>query len=89
MTGGVVIRKRPTHGQAILYTGTNHPEVVTWAKGHAYVAEGGVLYIETKRRGDVPADPGDWIVLGPVAEDYYPVDPEAFAAGWELVGEGQ
>lgn len=87
MTGPVVIQKRAeARGEAVLWTGDNAAEIVAWSEGHAYVAEGGTLYVETKKRGDVPADIGDWIVLGPVPEDYYPCDPPAFAAGWEVIG---
>jgi hypothetical protein len=83
----VIIQKRLAFGEAIHYTGDNAAEIVAWANGHAYIAEGPTLYIETRTRGDVPADPGDWIVLGPVTNDYYPCEPEAYDAGWQAIGE--
>jgi hypothetical protein len=86
----VRIRKRvDALGEAIRWDGSDATvaEIVEWSNGHAYRSEDGTLYIETRRRGDQPADIGDYIVLGPVPEDYYPCDEAAYHAGWEELGE--
>jgi hypothetical protein len=75
----VTIYKRVRQADAYLYDGTNAAEIVAWAHGHAYEAEG-QLYIQTPR-GDVAADPGDHIIHGLVGE-WYPIDPDAYHAGW-------
>jgi hypothetical protein len=75
----VTVYKRVRQADAYLYDGTNAVEIVAWAQGHAYQAEGH-LYIQTTR-GDVIADPGDHIIHGLVGE-WYPIDPDAYAAGW-------
>jgi hypothetical protein len=82
MNGPLHIRKRPLHAEALRFDGANHAEIVIWATDHAYVAES-QLYIITDR-GDVVAEPGDYIIRGLVGE-HYPITPAAFAAGWELV----
>ena len=79
MTGPVTVYKRVRQADAYRYTGTNAQAIVDWTAGHAYQAEG-QLYIQTDR-GDVVAEPGDWIVHGLVGE-FYPCTPEAFTAGW-------
>jgi hypothetical protein len=77
----VTIYKRVRQADAYHYTGDNAAEIVTWSAGHAYQAED-QLYIQTDR-GDVVAEPGDWIIHGLVGE-WYPCGPEAFDAGWQV-----
>ena len=79
MTGPVTIYKRVRQAEAYLYDGTNAQQIVDWAQGHAYIAEG-QLYIITDH-GDWPADIGDRIVHGLVGE-WYPITPAAYTAGW-------
>ncbi len=79
----VRIRKRPGLTEAIQYTGENADEIVEWARGNAYRAEGRLTVMTD--RGDEDPDPGDWVIRGLVGE-YYPITPEAYAAGWEVVG---
>ena len=80
MTGPVTIYKRVQPAEAYLYTGHNADQIVAWATGHAYIAEGH-LYIITDR-GDAIAEPGDHIIRGLVGE-YYPITPAAYQAGWQ------
>jgi hypothetical protein len=80
----IQIEKRPTRTWALLYDGTNADEIVDWAHGNAFIDDDG-LTIRTDRR-EVLAQPQDYIVRGLVGE-YYPISPEAFAAGWTVVGE--
>lgn len=86
MTPVLAIRKRAAGSTAVPFTGDNAADVIAWVNangGEAYEAEGN-LYILTDR-GDVVAEPGDTIVKGLVGE-FYPSTPEAFAAGWEVLG---
>jgi hypothetical protein len=79
VTGPVTVYKRMRQADAYLYTGRNAADIVAWAQGHAYIAEG-ELYIITDR-GDAVADPGDHIIHGLTGE-WYPITPAAYEAGW-------
>jgi hypothetical protein len=79
VTEPVTVYKRVQPAEAYLYDGTNAQAIVAWSAGHAYIAED-QLYIITDH-GDWPADIGDHIIRGLVGE-YYPITPEAYAAGW-------
>lgn len=82
----LTIRKRTAEAVAIRFTGDNTREIVAWISdlgGEAYEGEAGRLYVVTDR-GDVVAEPGDYVIQG-VAGEFYPCTEEAFAAGWEVI----
>ena len=76
----MTVYRRMLPADFYLYDGTNAQAIVDWSAGHAYKAEG-QLNVMTKR-GDVVVEPGDRVTSGLVPGDYYPIDPDAYTAGW-------
>src|SRR5690606_13292840 len=80
-------RKKPVVIQAIQFNGSNHQEVVDFAKSshkeYVLVDEDEIV-IQTLE-GNMIASPGDWIIRG-IHGEYYPCKPEIFEASYELAG---
>jgi hypothetical protein len=78
--GPVTAYRRVLPADFYLYDGTNAPAIVEWSAGHCYQADG-QLIVMTKR-GDLVVEVGERVTHGLVPGDWYPIDPEAYAAGW-------
>jgi hypothetical protein len=85
VSGPIRARKRPLEVEAWPYDGTNAEPIVAWAgPRNAYVTLRGELIIRTPE-GDHAAEPGDTVIRGLVGE-LYPVKPNAWAAGYDVLG---
>lgn len=80
-SGPVTAYRRVLPADFYLYDGSNAQAIVDWSAGHCYQADG-QLIVMTKR-GDLVVDPGDRVCHGLVAGDWYPIDPDAYRAGWQ------
>jgi hypothetical protein len=90
-------RKKPVVIEARQFTRNNLPEVAEWCGGErhrpavmetdGWTLDDPVLHIPTLE-GTMTASPGDWIIRG-VQGEFYPCDPDIFAATYEEVGDGE
>jgi hypothetical protein len=87
-------RKKPVVVEAVQFTGDNHDEVRSFARGvykktvyHALDIGGwdNIFIIETLE-GRHMAEPGDWIVKGAKGE-FYPCKPDIFEQTYEPVDD--
>lgn len=86
-------RKKPVEVEAIQLVKTNPGEIVGWVNdngGEAFMrggpsggSAGGQVMIVTLE-GTHRADQGDWIIRG-VKGEFYPCEPDIFAATYEQV----
>jgi hypothetical protein len=81
-------RKRPVEIQAVQWTGSNLDEIAAlagdeWIKSVAPNPPGDDLIVDTLE-GEMRCRPGWWLIRG-LRGEFYPCEPEIFAASYELV----
>jgi hypothetical protein len=78
-------RKRPVEVEAVLFTGRNDEEVLSFIGDSGFNPSDGRPTIAIRTlEGTMTAEGGDWIVRG-VKGEFYPVKPDIFAATYEPV----
>lgn len=71
-------------------TGQDYDEdcaIMEWCGG-SLTDEGNRLFYIHTLEGDMAVSSGDWVIKG-VADEFYPCDPEVFAATYEEVGDDE
>lgn len=76
-------RKKPVEVEAVLWTGHNLVEAITFVNTEDVVARGDKFEIVTLE-GTMTASPGDWIIRG-VHGEFYPCKPDIFDETYEPV----
>lgn len=74
-------RKKPVIIEAVQWTGNNISETLRFVGKYAELIIEGQLFIKTLE-GVMCANVGDYIIRG-VAGEYYPCNPDIFAATYE------
>jgi hypothetical protein len=81
-------RKRPVEIQAVQWTGSNPDQIAAlagdeWIKSVVPNPPGDDLIVDTLE-GEMRCRPGWWLIRG-LRGEFYPCDPDIFAASYELV----